>query len=73
MVEKSIGKLALCATESNYQSHGKRKLSKVLTLSGLTVPMPLLRNKVAIILKNLKIFGNFKKNTINLRQTIKNN
>lgn len=48
-------KLALCASESGYISNGSTKLSKVLTLSGLRAPMPLVRNKVAIIYA----YGNF--------------
>lgn len=48
-------KLALCAPESGYMSHGSTKLSKVLTLSGLSAPIPLTRNKVAIIYT----YGNF--------------
>lgn len=48
-------KLALCASESGYMSHGSTKLSKVLTLSGLRAPIPLVRNKVAIIYA----YGNF--------------
>lgn len=43
------GKLALRASESGYMSHSSTKLSKVLTLSGLRAPIPLVRNKVAII------------------------
>lgn len=46
---KVKGKLALCASESGYMSKGSTKLSKVLTLSGLRAPIPLVRNKVAII------------------------
>lgn len=38
MVLMSIGKLALCATESGYQSHGSTKLYKVLTLPGARAP-----------------------------------
>ena len=67
----SGGKLALRATEPGYQSHGRRKSSKGLTLPGLTVPVPLSRNIVAIILKNLKIFGTLRGNTINLTQNKK--
>ena len=52
------GKLALCATESGYMSHGSTKLSKVLTLSGLRAPIPLVRNIVAIIYA----YGNFLNN-----------
>lgn len=52
---KVKGKLALCAPESGYKSHGSTKLSKVLTLSGLRAPIPLVRNKVAIIYA----YGNF--------------
>jgi hypothetical protein len=36
-------------------SHSSTKLSKVLTLSGLRAPIPLVRNKVAIIYA----YGNF--------------
>lgn len=49
------GKLALYASESGYMSHGSTKLSKVLTLSGLRAPIPLVHNKVAIIYA----YGNF--------------
>lgn len=52
---KVKGKLALCATESGYVSHGSTKFSKVLTLSGLRAPIPLVRNIVAIIYA----YGNF--------------
>nr|DAI78715.1 MAG TPA: hypothetical protein [Microviridae sp.] len=52
---KVKGKLALCASESGYMSHGRTKLSKVLTLSGLRAPMPLVRNIVAITYA----YGNF--------------
>lgn len=63
---------------SGYMSHGSTKLSKVLTLSGLRAPIPLVRNIVAIIYaygnfltkyiwyyrKKYSIFANIKKNTI---------